>query len=61
MFRAAVLALLLSASWSAVASAKDAIKYETASAPVAAKPGVVRKVPKRTVAAGRLILLGIGY
>jgi hypothetical protein len=60
MCRTVVLALLLIASWPAVATANEAIKYETASAPVAPKRRVAR-ILKRTVATGQLILLGIGY
>jgi hypothetical protein len=57
MGRTALIALFLIAGWPALGSARDVVKYE---ARKAAEPHVTRRVIKRSVAAG-LLILGIAY
>jgi hypothetical protein len=61
MCRIALMALLLLASWPAVATASEATKSRTASASGADMAHVARKVAKRSAARGRPIILGIAY
>ena len=59
MCRIALSALLLLASWPAVAAATT--KYQTVSASGAAKRHVAHKVYKRSTASGLRLVLGIAY
>jgi hypothetical protein len=61
MCRIALSALLLLASWSAVAAASETIKYRTVSTSGAAKRHVARKVYWRSMADRQRIILGIAY
>jgi hypothetical protein len=61
MCQIALTALLLLASWPAIASASEVVKHRTASASSAAKGHAARKVTKRNAASGRPIILGIAY
>ena len=61
MCQIALTALLLLASWPALATAGEAVKHRTVTASGAAKGYVARKVAKRSPASGRPTILGIAY
>jgi hypothetical protein len=61
MCRIALSALLVPASWPAVAGATESIKHQTVSGRVTAKRHVASKVYKRSMASGITIILGIAY
>jgi hypothetical protein len=63
MCQTALIAFLVIASWPALAAANEAIRYQTASAPIAAKRHVAHKIFKRYAAktSAHPIVLGISY
>jgi hypothetical protein len=64
MCQTALIALLVIASWPALVTASETIKYQRASAPLAAKRHIARKIAKRSVvkASGAYVMiLGVGY